>query len=72
MYPQVAIGYQQLGDSFIQDLPIAAVQDAGLVFMWVINAKYRFAITLLEKWGYSYVPSTVPPARMPGCCALLL
>lgn len=51
---QVAIGYQQLGDNLIQDIPIAEVQDSGLMFMWVINAKYRFAINMLEKWGYKY------------------
>lgn len=55
---QVAIGYQQLGDTFIQDLPISAVQDSGLLFMWVINAKYRFALTLLDKWGYKYEGET--------------
>lgn len=56
----MAIGYQQLGDGLIQDIPIAAVQDSGLIFMWVINAKYRFAISMLEKWGYAYVTSPLP------------
>ena len=57
--PQVAIGYQQLGDSLINDIPISAVQDSGLIFMWVINAKYRFAVTMLEKWGYRCVLHSV-------------
>ncbi len=49
---QVAIGYQQLGDSFIRDLPLADLQDSGLLFVWVINAKYRLALTLMKEWGY--------------------
>ncbi len=48
----VSIGYKQLSDSIIADLPIALLQDSGLLFMWVINAKYRFALSLLDKWGY--------------------
>ncbi len=52
---QVAIGYQQLGDSFVKDLPVGDLQDSGLLFIWVINAKYRFALQLLKDWGYKYV-----------------
>ena len=60
---QVAIGYQQLGDSFVKDLPVGELQDSGLLFVWVINAKYRFALQLLKDWGYTYV-SAVPWSSM--------
>lgn len=52
VYYQVAIGYQQLGDPLIQDIPIGEVQDSGLLFMWVINAKYKFAVAMMAEWGY--------------------
>jgi len=51
----VAIGYQQLSDSFIQTLPIGRLQDDGLLFVWVINAKYRMALQLIHEWGYHLI-----------------
>ena len=58
---QVAIGYQQLGDGFVKDLPVGELQDSGLLFIWVINAKYRFALQLMKDWGYKCVQA--------GACA---
>ena len=51
----VALGYEQLTDNFIRDMPFAKLQDNGFLFMWVINAKYRFALSLFELWGYELV-----------------
>lgn len=55
----VAIGYSQLADWHIQNLPVRQLQQNGFIFMWVINAKYRFALQLLEEWGYRLVDEIV-------------
>ena len=55
----VALGYSQLSDSLILDIPIQELQTDGFLFMWVINAKYRFALELIEKWGYELVDEVV-------------
>jgi len=51
----VALGYSQLSDDIITSLPIQLLQDNGLLFIWVINAKYRLALQLLQKWGYRMI-----------------
>lgn len=51
----VALGYSQLTDANIQQLPVNKLQDAGLLFIWVINAKYKFAVDLFKQWGYRFV-----------------
>jgi mRNA (2'-O-methyladenosine-N6-)-methyltransferase len=48
----VAIAYQQLPDICIESLPIQKLQTNGLIFIWVINAKYVRAFELMERWGY--------------------
>lgn len=50
---QVAIGYEQLGDDLIQSIPLKKIQSDGYLFLWVINAKYRVALDMLEYWGYT-------------------
>ena len=55
MIKQVAIAYEQLGDNLIQDIPLEAIQKDGYLFLWVINAKYRVALEMLQNWGYTYV-----------------
>jgi len=40
-----------LSDQFITDLPIPRLQTDGLLFMWVINAKYRLGLELIKTWG---------------------
>jgi N6-adenosine-specific RNA methylase IME4 len=52
---QVALGYKQLPNSEIEKLPIPQLQKNGFIFIWVINARYSFAIELMEKWGYEYI-----------------
>lgn len=55
----VALGYSQLTDRDIQDLPIPQLQRNGLLFIWVINAKYQFTLDLFEQWGYTLVDEIV-------------
>lgn len=51
----VALGYSQLGDSLIEQIPVQKLQTDGFLFMWVINAKYKMALGLLRSWGYEFV-----------------
>lgn len=48
----VALGYSQLTDKDIINLPVRRLQTNGFLFVWVINAKYKFTLDLFEKWGY--------------------
>lgn len=50
----VAIAYDTLNDAEILDLPLHLLQTDGFLFIWVINAKYRFALDLMLKFGYKY------------------
>lgn len=49
----VALGYSQLTDTDIENLPIPKLQANGFLFVWVINAKYKFCLDLFDKWGYT-------------------
>jgi mRNA (2'-O-methyladenosine-N6-)-methyltransferase len=51
----VALGYSQLPNRDIEDIPVPAVQQAGFLFIWVINSRYQFALELMKKWGYRMV-----------------
>lgn len=55
----VALGYSQLTDRDIQNLPIPSLQKNGFLFIWVINAKYQFTLDLFERWGYELVDEVV-------------
>eukprot|EP00958_Prasinococcus_capsulatus_P017006 scaffold1906_cov403-Prasinococcus_capsulatus_cf.AAC.7 len=55
----VALGYQQLCDKNITDLPVQSLQTDGFIFVWVINAKYKMAIDMLKNWGYDLVDEIV-------------
>ena len=48
----VSLGYSQLTDHDIRALPIPQLQQNGLLFIWVINAKYKFTLDLFRSWGY--------------------
>lgn len=48
----VALGYSQLTDQDIVNLPVPQLQTNGFLFVWVINAKYKFTLDLFDKWGY--------------------
>ncbi|KAL6041488.1 MT-A70-domain-containing protein [Balamuthia mandrillaris] len=51
----VALGYKQLHNKDIASIPIPKLQSNGFLFIWVINARYSFALDLMEKWGYRLV-----------------
>ncbi|PRP76744.1 hypothetical protein PROFUN_11747 [Planoprotostelium fungivorum] len=51
----VAIGYKQLPNKDIMDIPIHKLQSNGFLFIWVINARYTFALEMFERWGYELV-----------------
>lgn len=55
----VALGYSQLTDRDIQNLPIPKLQSNGFLFIWVINAKFQFTLDLFERWGYDLVDEIV-------------
>jgi len=50
----VALGYKQLRDQEIRDIPIPILQKNGFLFIWVINSRYNFALELFEEWGYTF------------------
>ena len=52
----MALGYSQLTDADIVNLPVPRLQTDGLLFVWVINAKYKFTLDLFERWGYTCAP----------------
>lgn len=55
----VAIAYQSLGDEAIASIPVPDLQKEGYLFIWVINAKYALACTLMKNWGYQLVDEIV-------------
>uniref|UniRef100_A0A7S0MQZ7 mRNA m(6)A methyltransferase n=1 Tax=Pyramimonas obovata TaxID=1411642 RepID=A0A7S0MQZ7_9CHLO len=55
----VSLGYSQLTDQDITNLPIPKLQSNGLLFVWVINAKYKFCLDLFKKWGYTFIDEIV-------------
>lgn len=48
----VAIAYDTLSDKEILSMPFNLLQTDGFIFIWVINAKYRFALDFLDHFGY--------------------
>ena len=52
----MALGYSQLTDADIINLPVPQLQTDGFLFVWVINAKYKFTLDLFERWGYTCAP----------------
>eukprot|EP00128_Syssomonas_multiformis_P017582 Colp12_sorted_trinity150504_noHs@11356 len=53
----VALGYNQLPDLAIQDLPLPKLQKNGFLFIWVINNRFAKAFELMKNWGYTFVDS---------------
>ena len=51
----VALGYSQLNDDHISRLPVPQLQrQGGYLFVWVINAKYKWTLDLFDRWGYRW------------------
>ena len=55
----VAISYETLSDKQILSIPFGQLQTDGYLFVWVINAKYRFALEMMEHHGYKMVDEIV-------------
>ena len=55
----VAIAYETLNDSQVLDVPFGKLQTDGFLLVWVINAKYRFALEMMEFHGYTMVDEIV-------------
>jgi mRNA (2'-O-methyladenosine-N6-)-methyltransferase len=55
----VSLGYSQLTDQHIADLPLPSLQENGFLFVWVINAKYQWCLEQFKKWGYEFVDEVV-------------
>jgi mRNA (2'-O-methyladenosine-N6-)-methyltransferase len=55
----VAIAYDTLNDKEILQMPFDKLQTDGYIFIWVINAKYRFALDIMDKFGYKLVDEIV-------------
>ena len=51
-WSEVAAPRSQLTDADICALPVPRLQTAGFLFVWVVNAKFKFALDLFELWGY--------------------
>lgn len=52
----VAIAYDTLNDGeILHNVPLSRLQTDGFVFIWIINAKYRFALDMLKHNGYILV-----------------
>jgi len=51
----VAIAYDTLTNPQILDIPFHKIQESGYLLIWVINAKYRFAMEMFEENGYTLV-----------------
>ena len=55
----VSLGYSQLTDQHIADLPLPKLQKNGFLFVWVISAKYQWCLEQFKKWGYEFVDEVV-------------
>lgn len=62
----VALGYSQLPDAEIRGLPIPKLQSNGFLFIWVINAKFKFTLDLFRKWGYQCALIVPLPSGCPS------
>ena len=49
----MTITYACLDDATIAAIPLHIVQENGLLFLWVINYKYRTALSMIRDWGYT-------------------
>ena len=65
----VALGYSQLTDADIISLPVPQLQTDGLLFVWVINAKYKFTLDLFDRWGYTCGGRAQPVLMLILCLA---
>ena len=55
----VATNYDTLNDNDIMNITFDMLQTDGFLFIWVINAKYKFALDLFKKHKYRMVDELV-------------
>jgi mRNA m6A methyltransferase catalytic subunit len=56
----VATNYDTLTDNdILTEIPFDRLQKDGFLFIWVINNKYKFALSLFKRYGYSLVEELV-------------
>jgi mRNA m6A methyltransferase catalytic subunit len=56
----VKTNYTTLNENdILNNIPFDTIQQNGFLFIWVINAKYRFALHLFAKYGYKLVDELV-------------
>ena len=48
----VALGYSQMSDVSVLEIPIHILQSTGILMVWAINAKYKCCIDIVTQWGY--------------------
>ncbi|KNH05194.1 MT-A70 family protein [Perkinsela sp. CCAP 1560/4] len=54
--PQYALNYHQLRDSEIGSIPMEAIQQDGLIFMWIVNNRLQKGINIMcHQWKYRFV-----------------
>eukprot|EP01135_Chromosphaera_perkinsii_P002386 Nk52_evm40s222 gene=Nk52_evmTU40s222 len=51
----VALGYHQLPDNAIQDMPVEKLSKGGFILIWVINNRMQIGVNMMKKWGYELV-----------------
>lgn len=50
----VTIAYDTLRDRQIKALDIPCLQSEGFLFVWTVNSKLEFSLSLLAEWGYKF------------------
>lgn len=55
----VAIAYDTLSDSIINEIPISKLQNDGFILIWTINAKFKVTLDLMKQWNYKYCDEVV-------------
>mmetsp|Transcript_9337 Transcript_9337/g.28072 ORF Transcript_9337/g.28072 Transcript_9337/m.28072 type:complete len:283 (-) Transcript_9337:492-1340(-) len=55
----VTLGYSQMSDTSVLQIPIGSLQTSGILLVWVINAKYKLCLDMIEHWGYEVIDELV-------------
>ena len=48
----VALGYSQMSDASVLQIPVHILQSTGILMVWAINAKYQRCLDMIGHWGY--------------------
>ena len=55
----MSLPYETMTDDEMKNLPVEALQDAGVIFLWVTGRALEVGRDCLEKWGYERVEELV-------------